>query len=221
LLRFAFRAPAAIFLLALLLPIAAACSSSDDGDGRTIVLDPGNRPRYQGVLVQPTLQKPDIPLVDTAGQPFDLRAETDGYLTLLFVGYTHCPDICPMHMHDIAQALKQLPADVTERIRVVFVTADPERDTPEALRKWLDLFNPEFIGLTGEREQTDAFQRALHIEPATRTDLGGGRYAVNHAAYVMAFTNDNLAHIVYPFGVDLDVWLHDLPLLAREGWKGS
>jgi protein SCO1/2 len=218
-LRVALRAPAVLLLL-LLLPLTAACSGGDERDGRTIVLDPSNRPRYQGVLVQPALQKPDVVLTDTSGQPYDLRAETEGYLTLLFVGYTHCPDICPTHMYDVSQVLAKLPADVRERIKVVFVTADPERDTPAALRKWLDLFDTRFVGLTGTREQTDAFQRALLIEPATRTDLGGGRYAVNHAAYVMAFTSDNIAHIVYPFGVKQEDWLHDLPLLAREGWKG-
>ncbi len=214
--------PLAALAVAALLA-GAACSGDDDTEDAgtpggsatayTVETD------FMGVFVTPALPKPDVVLTDTSGQPFDLRKETEGFVTLLYVGYTHCPDVCPTHMADIADVLADLPEDVASKIKVVLVTADPERDTPEVLRKWLDLFNEDFIGLTGTREQTDDFQRSLSINPATRTDLGGGNYSVNHAAYVMAFSQDNLAHLVYPLGVTRETWTNDLTILVNEGWK--
>ena len=213
--------PLAVLAVAGLLA-GAACSGNDDGSGAT----PTSSARaytvdtdFMGVFVTPALPKPDAILTDTSGQPYDLREETEGFVTLLYVGYTHCPDVCPTHMADIAYVLKELPEEVSSKIKVVLVTADPERDTPEVLRKWLDLFSEDFIGLTGTREQTDAFQQSLSMNPASRTDLGGGNYAVNHAAYVMAFSQDNLAHLVYPLGVTDETWMNDLTILVKEGWK--
>ncbi|MGD9933521.1 MAG: SCO family protein [Dehalococcoidia bacterium] len=213
--------PIPLALLAIAgLVVGIACSGDDDSSNSnrsptayTVDTD------FMGVFVTPALPKPDAILTDTSGQPFDLRKETEGFVTLLYVGYTHCPDVCPTHMADIAYVLKELPEDVSSKIKVVLVTADPERDTPEVLRKWLDLFSEDFIGLTGTREQTDAFQQSLSMNPASRTDIGGGNYTVNHAAYVMAYSQDNLAHLVYPLGVTDETWMNDLTILVKEGWK--
>lgn len=174
---------------------------------------------YMGaVITSEPVEMPAAVLTDQDGEPFDLRKETDGYVTLVFVGYTHCPDICPTHMLEISQAFKRLPKDVTDEVKVVFATADPERDTPEVLKDYLALFNPDFIGLTGTREETDAFQKSLGVPVATRTDIGGGNYIVNHAAYVIAFTKEQLAYTVYPGGMGLDEWMNDLPLLVERGF---
>jgi len=174
---------------------------------------------YMGaVITSEPVEMPAAVLTDQDGEPFDLRKETDGYVTLVFVGYTHCPDICPTHMLEISQAFKRLPKDVTDEVKVVFATADPERDTPEVLKDYLALFNPDFIGLTGTREETDAFQKSLGVPVATRTDIGGGNYTVNHAAYVIAFTKEQLAYTVYPGGMGLDEWMNDLPLLVERGF---
>jgi protein SCO1/2 len=85
---------------------------------------------YRGGIVSPALPKARFTLTDTSAAPFDFRQQTQGYVTLLFFGYTHCPDLCPLHMANIAFALKQLPANVAEQIKVVFVTTDPRRDNP-------------------------------------------------------------------------------------------
>ena len=87
------------------------------------------------------------------------------------------------------------------------------------LKDYLKTFDPNFIGLTGTREQTDTFQEDLGVSVATRTDLGGGNYAVNHAAYVIAFTKDEVAYTVYPAGMGIPEWLNDLPLLVKKGFK--
>lgn len=179
----------------------------------------GNAPAaYHGFGVDPALPKPDITLTDTSGSAYRLRDETAGYVTLLFFGYTHCPDICPTHLATIAAALDTLPDDVARRVKVVFITTDPARDTPERIRAWLDTFNPEFIGLTGTQEEVDAAQTAMGVPLAVKEDLGNGNYAVSHSALVFAFTTDDRAHVVYPFGVRQSDWTQDLPKLVKEGW---
>lgn len=173
---------------------------------------------YVGAVINDPVSMPDAVLTDDDGKPFDLRKETDGFVTLLYVGYTHCPDICPTHLYEMSEAIKRLPEKTAEQVKVVFVTADPERDTPEVMKAYVDTFDPNFIGLTGTREETDAFQETLGIPVATRTDLGGGNYAVNHAAYVIAFTKDQVAYTVYPSGMGMKEWLNDLPLLVSKGY---
>ncbi|MCX7617018.1 SCO family protein [Tepidiforma sp.] len=203
----------ALLLAALaVLPLAIACGGDKKDDDNAGA-------QYMGAIVTPPIEKPDAVLMDENGQPFDLRKETEGYVTLLYVGYTHCPDICPTHLYEISEALKKVDPDVRKQVKVVFATADPERDTPQQLKQYLDTFDPDFIGLTGTRDLMDQFQIALGLQPATRTDLGGGNYAVNHAAYVMAFTKDNYAYTVYPSGMGQKEWLNDLPLLVKKGFR--
>src|SRR5215472_2063736 len=95
----------------------------------------GNGDEYRGGLVTPPLPKPRFVLTDTSGARFDFWQNTQGYLTLLFFGYTYCPDQCPMHMANLATALKKLPAGTVEQVKLVFVTTDPERDTAVVQRR--------------------------------------------------------------------------------------
>lgn len=173
---------------------------------------------YRGGLVTPPLPKPQFTLNDTSGAPFDFWSQTQGYVTLLFYGYTHCPDECPLHMANIAKSLHQIPADVGQQIKVVFVTTDPARDSATVLRAWLDHFDKRFIGLTGSEAAIAAAQRAARLPPAGKTMLANQDYAMSHASLVLAYTKDNLAHVIYPGGVTPVDWAHDLPLLVKETW---
>ena len=177
---------------------------------------------YRGGLVTPPLPKPKFTLPDTSGRPFDFAGETNGYVTLLFFGYTFCPDQCPMHMANIGAALKTLPTGVTNQIKMVFLTTDPARDTPLVLRRWLNLFDQRFIGLTGTETAIEAVQRATGVPVATRTrpaaGSANGNYGVAHANFVIAYSKDNLAHVIYPGGVGKEGWVHDLRLLIKETW---
>lgn len=185
-------------------------------------LDSPAKANYRGGLVSPPLPKPKFTLTDTDGAPFDFAAKTQGYVTLLFFGYTHCPDMCPSQMYTIAQALKKSPPDVVEQFKVVFVTTDPDRDTPGVLRAWLDHFDKRFIGLTGTQTAIDAAQIAANLSPAKKSNVRPDRsYEVGHAAFVWAYTKDNLAHVIYPVGVLGVDWVHDLPYLARERWSNN
>jgi protein SCO1/2 len=176
---------------------------------------------YRGGMVSPPQPKPKFTLTDTFGAPFDLLAKTHGYVTLLFFGYTHCPDLCPLQVSMIAQALKEIPPAIADQFMVVFVTTDPERDSPQVLRSWLDHFDKRFIGLTGSEAGIDSAQFAANITPAKKSTVrSDGAYEVGHAAFVLAYTKDNLAHVIYPVGMKQEDWVHDLPYLAKETWAG-
>lgn len=175
-----------------------------------------------GVLLTPPRPKPGFVLTDTKGQPFDFRAQTRGTATLLYFGYANCPDVCPTHLTNIAAALRRLPAADQERVRVVFVTTDPARDTAARLRAWLDNFDRRFIGLTGSADSVNEIQRRLGLPPATMemTDpraIGPrAAYGMGHAAQVLAFTPDDSLRAEYPSGFNVDDWVNDLPKLARH-----
>lgn len=174
---------------------------------------------YRGGLVSPPLPKPIFTLTDTSETPFDLRARTQGYVTLLFFGYTYCPDMCPLQMSTIAKALRAIPASVADQFKVVFVTTDPDRDSPQVLRSWLNHFDKRFIGLTGSEAAVVAAQIAANLPPAKKSAVRpDGSYEVGHSAFVLAYTKDNLAHVIYPLGVKQEDWVHDLPYLAKETW---
>ena len=174
---------------------------------------------YRGGMVTPPLPKPKFVLTDTSGAPFDFWSRTQGTVTLLFFGYTYCPDQCPMHMANIGVALKKLPSAVAAQVKLVFVTTDPTRDTPLVLRRWLDHFDKHFVGLTGTEAALVTVQRAAGVPVAQRTEPRSGAYSVAHANFVVAYTKDNLAHVIYPGGVGKDDWVHDLPLLVKESWS--
>ena len=176
---------------------------------------------YRGGLVDPPLPKPRFVLSDTAGAPFDFWTRTQWQVTLLFFGYTYCPDQCPMHMANLGAAIKKLPPAVASQVQLVFVTTDPARDTPAQLRRWLDYFDKRFVGLTGADAALEAVQKAAGVPAARKSEAVNGSYGVSHANFVLAYTGDNRAHLIYPGGVSKDDWVHDLPLLIHETWSAG
>jgi len=186
----------------------------------------GDEPRaepqpFHGVLVTPPQGKPEFTFTTTSGTPYRLREETAGKVTLLFFGYTHCPDVCPLHMANIAAVLKTLSFDERQQIRVLFVTTDPERDTPERLRTWLANFDPSFVGLAGPLDQVNHLQRSIGLAPAMQEPAPegspAGAYGIAHSAVVLAFTTDDSLRVLYPFGTRQQDWAADLPALIRYG----
>jgi protein SCO1/2 len=201
--------------------VAGACGGDDDDDAvPSVVIGGDDEPAFRGVLVSPPPAKPNVVLTDTEGNDYNIRDETDGYLTLLYLGYTHCPDVCPTHMLDIDKTLETLGPEIASKVKVLFVTTDPERDTPEALRTWLDLFNEDFVGLTGELEVLEQLQRDMGMTPAQQVPDGDGEYLIEHGSYVLAFDkDDDIAHLVYPLGVTREDWAHDIGKLVTQGWQ--
>ena len=201
----------------VLVAAAAACSTANGGDA------PPPATGFHGVTLVTPLEKPAGTFTTTTGEPYDLRAETRGQVTLLFFGYTHCPDVCPVHMANLAAVLRQAEPEVRSRVKVVFVTTDPERDTPERLRTWLAAFDPSFVGLVGPDSLVEAAQVTVNVAPAFRQPMPGAdadsAYAVGHAAQVIAFSpSDDRAHVLYPFGTRQQDWAADLPKLVEREW---
>ena len=216
-----------IILTVLALPLLPGCNRGERqadqaaGASQEAGLPPVvARNRLRGVILGQPVPRPSFTLTTTAGEAFNFAEATRGKLTLLFFGYTHCPDVCPIHMANLGRVVGGLTSDIAQRITVVFVTTDPERDTPEHLTGWLANFHPGFIGLTGTPEEVRDAQLSLQLMPAAREVVDStnpGAYLVSHAAQVFAFTSDDLAHIVYPFGIRQQDWANDLPILV-EGW---
>ncbi len=168
---------------------------------------------YRGILLPDADARPDFVLTDMNGEAFDFRAETEGKLALLFFGYTYCPDVCPVHMASIAAVKRDLSVDEQRRMQVVFVTADPRRDTPERLVSWLGNFDPEFVGLRGTEAEVDSIMLGLALPAAIRDTAAGPDYAVGHASQVIAFPPGDGFRVIYPFGTRQADWKHDLARL--------
>ncbi|ALO09752.1 Cytochrome oxidase biogenesis protein, putative copper metallochaperone [Streptomyces venezuelae] len=160
--------------------------------------------------------KPDLVLTDTKGQKYDLRERTKGKPTLVFFGYTHCPDVCPMTMSNIAIAMKQLPKADQDKLQVVFVTTDPERDTSAELAKWLPAAgDPSFTGLTGDFPTIQAGARSMGIgiDPPKKE---GDKVVSMHGAQVIAFSpTTDQGYVLYGEDTTPEDYAKDLPKLIK------
>jgi protein SCO1 len=184
--------------------------------GETAVGETG----FRGAVLPEPAPKPRFTLADTEGRPYDFVAETAGRLTLLFFGFTNCPDVCPVHLANIGAVLGDLPVDVRREIRVVFVSADPERDTPARMRGWLDSFDRNFVGLRGSVDEVNEILAELRLAPVSHgAPDARGNYTVGHPAQVLAFTPDGWLRVLYPFGTRQVDWAHDLPKLAGREFR--
>ncbi len=136
-----------------------------------------------GTLLEPARPLPAIDFVDQHGAAFGPE-RLRGHWSLMFFGFTSCPDICPATLGVLAQVeklLADLPAD--RRPQVVLVSVDPKRDTPEQLAAYVKFFSPSFAGITGTQHAVDEFARQMGV-PIAITELDGGGYTVDHSASI-------------------------------------
>lgn len=189
-----------------------ACNASEESVDRSEGAE-----GLRGLEMEESFEVPDFSLLDTRGVSFDFRVETSGSLALLFFGYTHCPDICPVQLSILDAALEDLSYDERKQIEVVFVTTDPGRDTPERLRDWLDQFDTAFVGLVGDLERINEIQAELKLPAAVidppHDSQSPEDYYVGHATPIVAVTGDGQVRAFYPSGIRQTDWQHDLPLL--------
>ncbi len=196
-------------LLALLAVLVGACHAPEQE------LSPSG---FVGAEVVTPTPVPAVVLTGTDGQPFDLQATTRGKVSLVFFGYTNCPDICPVHLANLAAVLDKMPDDVQRQVQVIFVTTDPARDSLPRLREYVQQFDRRFIGLGGSDSLIRAAELGFGLSPAVADSAGpDGRYEVGHAAQVIAVTADGMARVWYPAGTRQRDWAHDLPLLVAFG----
>jgi protein SCO1/2 len=193
---------------------AAAPDAAAGGAAAVVHGSSGDSP-YKAVALGNAITRPDLTLTDTSGQPYDLLARTSGHATLLYFGYTHCPDVCPTTMSDLAVALHRLPAAERAKVDVVFVTTDPDRDTGPVIRAWLDKFDPSFVGLTGALPAITAAAKSVGIPVEPPVKQADGGYTVAHGAELLAFSPDGPARVAFLSDATVNDMAHDLPLLVE------
>jgi protein SCO1/2 len=207
-------AVAALFAAAAL--TLSACGSGDDSNKpiADVSAEAGSG-KAATVLDQP-FEKPDLVLTDTNGKKYDLRAQTKGKPTLIYFGYTHCPDVCPLTMNNLAVAKKQLPKAQQDKLRVVFVTTDPGRDTPSALGKWLKGIDSDFVGLTGDFATIQAGARTMGISIEPTSKDKNGKLVSVHGTQVIAFSpKTDGGYVLYGENATVDDYTKDLPKIIN------
>lgn len=152
-----------------------------------------------------------LALTDHTGKPRTLE-DFKGKAVALFFGFTHCPEICPTTMADLAAALKLMGKD-GEQVQVLFVTVDPERDTPEVLAQFVPSFNPNFIGLTGTPEEIAATAANFKIFYAKQAEPGSEHYNIDHSAGIYAFDKSGKVRVYLKYGQKPALIAHDLQQL--------
>jgi protein SCO1/2 len=189
-------------------------SGTDMSHGMTTGLgNPSGGGKYSGFGLTPPQPRPNFVLSDEAGAAFSFASRTQGKPTLLFFGYTNCPDDCPTTMADIHLALKEVPGNVRAKTLVVFVTTDPKRDSGAVIKKWLNQYTggvpaANWIGLRGNQAQIDAAQAAAHV--AIAADDGQ-----THSLAVLLYGPDDYAHVSFALtDTERQQMVHDLPIVA-------
>ncbi|WP_329133994.1 SCO family protein [Streptomyces sp. NBC_01476] len=212
---------AAVALAAASALLLTGCGSSS-GDSSGVSADAGNVAAVSGsqgpgTLLDTPFAKPALTLTDNHGKPFDLVKQTAGHPMLLFFGYTHCPDVCPTTMSDIALAKSRLSKTDQAKLDVVFVSSDPERDTPARLNEWLGAMDKSFIGLTGKFPAIQAAARSVGVGIDPPVKEKDGSITVTHGAEVLAFwPKDNKGHVLYMSGTTAEQFQHDLPKIIKS-----
>lgn len=173
-------------------------------------------PELHGVLLQSPRQADDFTLIASTGEPLQF-SDLRGQYVLLYFGYTFCPDVCPTTLNDLKQMAAALGERKMEDVQVVFVSVDPQRDTPERLALYTASFNPDFIGMTGELEdiQRVASQFGIFFEAQPGTvDTG---YLVDHTSSITVIDPEGYVRMIFPYGATGEEMAADMSYLMRRG----
>jgi protein SCO1/2 len=170
-----------------------------------------------GTELDPPFEVSSTPLVDTEGAAYSLTEDTDKDLTLVFFGYTNCPDICGQVMATLAGTLTRLDEAQKDRLDVVFVTTDPARDTEQVVEDYVDAFDPSIIGLTGDLDDIVEIGLSLKIGIEKGDKLPSGGYDVTHGTQVMAIDAQDDTPVFWDYDVSQAQLAHDVTLLLDRG----
>lgn len=182
----------------------AGCSEGDEGE-------------FVGNRLEQPYTVPDIALTDTGGAPYSLAEDTDQPLTLVFFGYTHCPDYCPLVMNNLSAALNRLDAEERDQVDVVFVTTDPSRDDEATLRDYLDAYDTSFVGLTGDLATIVALGEPLHVYVNDGEKLPSGGYDLGgHSTFTLAISEDDEAVALWNQETSSTEFANDFRILLAD-----
>jgi protein SCO1/2 len=172
---------------------------------------------FSGTRLDPPFEVLDTPLTDTSGDDYSLTGSTDKPLTLVFFGYTHCPDICGVVMANLASAMTRLSDTDRERVDVVYVTTDPARDTTTTLDRYLEHVDPDFIGLTGDLADIVALGKPLGVGVSQGKKLPSGGYDVTHGTTVTGIDSHDEAPVYWSQDTSSAQFAADIHTLLTEG----
>lgn len=165
-------------------------------------------------VFDPPRMAPDFSLPSSLDNPFTL-SEQRGKVLVLGFGFSHCPNVCPMTLANLAQTYKNLGA-LADQVQVVYMTVDPERDNPARLREYLANFNSHFIGVTGSADELSAVRQAYGIIAQKEKHKNGETYEVHHSSYIYLIDRDGLLRALVPFGKNAGDITHDIKILLQE-----
>lgn len=173
-------------LIAVVIGVLAGSYLTDNNDQSQAI-------REAGIIILPKSRElPALQLASTTGEQVQTRALT-GKWSLVFFGYTFCPDICPTTLAELRQLKRLLPEEAQKNLQVLMVSVDPNRDTTEQLKFYLQYFDPEFIGLTGVLPDIQTLSNALSI-PFIPGDTSKPRYTVDHSGNLAIISPDGRQH---------------------------
>ena len=150
------------------------------------------------------------------GSSFQL-SDARGNIVLLFFGYTSCPDVCPTTLAELNQAMKNLSEKEAEQVKVIFVTVDPDRDTPQKVQEYVNYFNPDFIGLSGTEETLSKVWSDYGVYREIADSESAAGYLVNHTARVTMIDRNGNLRVSYSFETPVADIVHDLKVMLKEG----
>lgn len=170
---------------------------------------------FHGDRLEPLRPAPDFALTDDENGIFRLRDQR-GRVLLIFFGYTFCPDICPMALATLSRA-EQLLGPEASRVRFVFITVDPERDTPARLQQYLSHLGPSFSGLSGDRQTLEQVWRdyGVHVAREEQPNSLAG-YLVAHSTWTYLVDPEGNLRLVYPLDVSAEDLAEDVRALLKE-----
>ena len=212
---------AAVFLAAVALLALAGCSGGQkqepNNPGGAIIRTPAADPSgLRGAVLERPYALPAKLLTDTSGNQFNLVTSTKKPVTLVFFGYTNCPDVCSTVMADVASALTKLDKTVQDQVQMLFITTDPARDTGPVIRKYLDRFDPSFVGLTGSLDSIKDIAKAVGVPVEGMKKLPSGGYEVGHGAQVLGFGSNDQAKVLWLENAAIGDLAHDFGKLVED-----
>lgn len=170
-------------------------------------------PAFRGGVLEPPRLAPEFALQDADGREFRLSRQ-QGQVVVMAFGYTSCPDVCPTTLAEFAQIKGRL-GPVEKQVRFVFITVDPERDSPERLRAYTGAFDRSFLGLTGTAGQLEGVRKAYGVIARKQVVPGtAAAYLVDHSALIYVVDRDGRLRLMFPFGTSVDDMTHDIKLLT-------
>lgn len=156
----------------------------------------------------------ELGLTDHHGKARTL-ADFRGKVVVVVFGFTHCPDVCPTALADLANAVKQL-GDEGRRVQVLFVTVDPKRDTPELLRQYVPAFHPDFLALAGDEAALARARKDFGVYAAVREGRTPETYTVDHSGQMFVFDPAGRVRLVVPPGMPAKSLASDLRVLLNS-----